>query len=159
MDDLRLANFQVIRDGRGVVAVALDVAERKFNVLTTEVFEELQTLLAHLEQDKAARLVVFRGAKKSGFLAGADLKEIAAMKTPESVHRYAVAGQAAFDRLEKLRIPTIAVIHGPCLGGGLEFALACHYRVARDDAVTQLGLPEVKVGLLPAWGGARACQS
>jgi 3-hydroxyacyl-CoA dehydrogenase/enoyl-CoA hydratase/3-hydroxybutyryl-CoA epimerase len=155
MSELDLKNFQLTSDARGVVSVGLDVADRKFNVLTTEVFEELQTLLARLEKDPAARLVMFRGAKETGFLAGADLKEINAMQDRESVQRFAVAGQEAFDRLERLRIPTVAVIHGPCLGGGLEFALACRYRIARDDGTTQFGVPEVRLGLLPAWGGTQ----
>jgi 3-hydroxyacyl-CoA dehydrogenase/enoyl-CoA hydratase/3-hydroxybutyryl-CoA epimerase len=155
VDQLDLKNFRVTSDARGVVIVGLDVAGRKFNVLTTDVFEELQTLLAGLEKDPAARLVAVRGAKETGFLAGADLKEINAMQDRDSVQRFGVAGQEAFDRLERLGIPTMAVIHGPCLGGGLEFALACRYRVARDDAATQFGVPEVRLGLLPAWGGTQ----
>ncbi len=155
MNQLDLKNFHVTNDARGVATVAIDVANCKFNVLTTEVFDELQTLLAYLENDRAARLVEFCGAKESGFLAGADLKEINAMPDHESVQRFGVAGQEAFDRLERLAIPTVAVIHGPCLGGGLEFALACRYRIARDDAATQFGVPEVRLGLLPAWGGTQ----
>ena len=64
-------------------------------------------------------------------------------------------GQQLFDRIERLPMPTVAVIHGPCLGGGLEFALACQYRVARDDETTRLGLPEIQLGLLPGWGGTQ----
>ena len=155
MSGLKLKNFRVTSDFSGVVTVGIEVADRKFNVLTTEVFDELQTLLAHLEKDPAARLVVFRGAKETGFLAGADLKEINAMPDHASVQRFGIAGQDAFDHLERLRIPTVAVIYGPCLGGGLEFALACRYRIARDDGATQFGVPEVRLGLLPAWGGTQ----
>ena len=155
MSGLHLKNFHVTSDFIGVVSVGIDAADRKFNVLTTEVFDELQTLLAHLEQDPAARLVVFRGAKETGFLAGADLKEINAMPDQACAQRFGVAGQEAFDHLERLEIPTVAVIYGPCLGGGLEFALACRYRVARDDGATQFGVPEVRLGLLPAWGGTQ----
>ena len=155
MSGLKLKNFHVTSDFFGVVTVGIDVANRKFNVLTTEVFDELQTLLAHLEKDSAARLVVFRGAKPTGFLAGADLKEIDAMSDHVSVQRFGVAGQEALDHLERLGIPTVAVVHGPCLGGGLEFALACRYRIARDGGATQFGVPEVRLGLLPAWGGTQ----
>jgi 3-hydroxyacyl-CoA dehydrogenase/enoyl-CoA hydratase/3-hydroxybutyryl-CoA epimerase len=155
MSGIDLKNFHVTSDFFGVVTVGIDVADRKFNVLTTEVFAELQLLLANLEKEPSARLVVFRGAKETGFLAGADLKEIIAMPDRESVQRFGVAGQEAFDRLERLKIPTIAVVHGPCLGGGLEFALACRYRIARDDGSTQFGVPEVRLGLLPAWGGVQ----
>ncbi len=156
MSGLNLKTFQVTCDARGVVTAELDVADRKFNVLTTEVFAELQTLLGWLEAaNPSTRLILFRGAKATGFLAGADLKEINAMQDHESVQRFGVAGQEAFDRLERLAIPTVAVVHGPCLGGGLEFALACRYRIARDDSKTQFGAPEVRLGLLPAWGGTQ----
>jgi 3-hydroxyacyl-CoA dehydrogenase/enoyl-CoA hydratase/3-hydroxybutyryl-CoA epimerase len=150
-----MKNFRVQCDARGVANVGIDVADRKFNILTTEVFAELQTLLASLESDRSVQLVVFRGAKATGFLAGADLKEINAMPDRESVERFGAAGQEAFDRLERLKVPTIAVVHGPCLGGGLEFALACRFRIARDDGATQFGVPEVRLGLLPAWGGVQ----
>jgi fatty-acyl-CoA synthase len=155
VDLSKLKNFRVTSDPRGVVTVALDVPGRTYNVLTSPVFAELQEVLLHLEQDSAARLVIFRGGKKTGFLAGADLREISLIPNAQAAERFATIGQEAFNRLERLPIPTVAEIHGPCLGGGLELALACRYRVGRDDDSTRLGLPEMKVGLLPAWAGTQ----
>ena len=148
-------NFHVTCDGRGVVTVALDVPGRTYNVFTEQVLAELQSLVAHLEHDPAARLVIFRSAKESGFLAGGDLREVSALQNCQSAEQIVIVGQKLFDRVEALPLPTVAAIHGPCLGGGLEFALACRYRIARDDDSTRLGLPEVKLGLLPAWGGTQ----
>ncbi len=155
MDLSYLKNFRVSRDGRGVVTAALDVPGRAHNLFTAQVFAELQSLVSCLEHDESARLVVFRSAKESGFLAGGDIREISAWQTTTDADRIVTRGQTLFDRVEGLAIPTVAVIHGPCLGGGLEFALACRHRIARDDAETRLGLPEVKLGLLPAWGGTQ----
>jgi 3-hydroxyacyl-CoA dehydrogenase/enoyl-CoA hydratase/3-hydroxybutyryl-CoA epimerase len=99
--------------------------------------------------------VVFRSAKPSGFMAGADVHRIRQIESESEVRAVLTAGHELFDRGERLPCPTIAVIHGPCLGGGLEFALACRYRVARDDAQTKIGLPEVMLGLIPGWGGTQ----
>lgn len=148
-------SFQVTRDTRGVATVSMDVPGRTYNVFTEEVFAELERLLAELERDRTVRLVLFQSGKDSGFHVGADLRTIAAMQGPEAADRFLAIGQRVFDQLERLPMPTVSLIHGPCLGGGLEFALACRYRLARDDASTRLGLPEVKLGLLPGWGGTQ----
>jgi 3-hydroxyacyl-CoA dehydrogenase / enoyl-CoA hydratase / 3-hydroxybutyryl-CoA epimerase len=150
-----LTCFHVARDPRGVVAAALDVPGRKHNVLGEQVFLEFETLLHWLEHDPAVRLVRFESGKESGFLAGADLRELYALGSREAAERLGGLGQRLFHRLERFPLPTVAVIHGPCLGGGLEFALACRYRVARDDDRTRLGLPEVGLGLVSAWGGTQ----
>ena len=155
MDLPELRNFHVTCDGRGVVTAALDVPGRAYNLFTEQVLGELQSLVARLEHDPAARFVIFCSSKESGFLAGGDLREISGLQSLQSAEQIVIIGQKLFDRLEGLSIPTAAVIHGPCLGGGLEFALACRYRIARDDDSTRLGLPEVKLGLLPAWGGTQ----
>src|SRR5204862_3420916 len=88
-------------------------------------------------------------------LAGADIQQFADVRTPEEAAALSAAGQQLFDKLELLPIPTLAVVHGPCLGGGLELALACDYRLVVDAPGTQLGLPEVELGLLPGWGGTQ----
>ena len=150
-----LRNFQVACDKRGVVTAALDLPGRTYNLFTEQVLAELQTLVAYLERDPAARLVIFRSAKQSGFLAGGDLRSVSALQDCQSADKIVIFGQKLFDRLEGLPMPTVAAIHGPCLGGGLEFALACRYRVARDDDSTRLALPEITLGLLPAWGGTQ----
>jgi 3-hydroxyacyl-CoA dehydrogenase/enoyl-CoA hydratase/3-hydroxybutyryl-CoA epimerase len=142
------------RDSRGVELVTVDVAESAVNIFTEGLMQELAELVQRWEH-QVPRAVVFRSGKESGFLAGADVKQIQRLQTTEEVEGVLRAGQELFSRVERLACPVIAAIHGPCLGGGLEFALACHYRIARDDAATRLGLPEVQLGLIPGWGGTQ----
>jgi fatty-acyl-CoA synthase len=153
MDRSLLTNLHAVSDERGVVTVILDLPGRSYNVLTAHVLAELKAAVEHLEHDPSARLVIFRSGKASGFLAGADLREISALQDTQNARQLVISGQEVFNRLESLAVPTVAAIHGPCLGGGLELALACRYRIARDANSTRLGLPESKIGLLPAWGG------
>jgi len=148
-------NFLVETDPQGVVTVSLDVRNRPMNVFDWGVMNELERVVDEIEASKNIRLVVFRSHKESGFLAGADVHRIAKIDSPEEVRRMVTFGQAIFARIEKLPMPTVAAIHGPCLGGGLEWALACDYRLARDNSSTQIGLPEIKLGLIPAWGGTQ----
>src|SRR5262245_10890767 len=142
------------RDPRGVATVTFDVQGSPVNVFNDEMFRELGRAVEQLERDPP-RAVVFRSAKPSGFIAGADVHRIRQIESESEVRTVLAAGHELFDRVEQLPCPTIAVIHGPCLGGGLEFALACRYRVARDDAQTKIGLPEVMLGLIPGWGGTQ----
>jgi fatty-acyl-CoA synthase len=150
-----LSYFHLIRDPRGVLTAVLDAPGRKYNVLGEEAIAELQTLLDAWEHDPTVRLLLFRSGKESGFIAGADLRELYAITSPQTADQISNIGQKLFGRLQRLAVPTVAAIHGPCLGGGLEFALACRYRIARDDATTRLGLPEIAFGLVPAWGGTQ----
>ena len=140
------------RDNRGIASVTLDVQGSPVNVFNSAVASELQVALEQLEQ-QPPRAVVFQSSKPTGFFAGADIKQIQLLKTIEQAQEALVRGQQLFDRVERLPCPSIAVIHGLCLGGGLEFALACKYRIARDDPQTRLGLPETQLGLIPGWGG------
>src|SRR5262245_40820518 len=142
------------RDPRGVATVTFDVQGSPVNVFNDEMFRELGRAVEQLERD-SPRAVVFRSAKPSGFMAGADVHHIRRIESETEARAVIDAGHELFDRVEKLPCPTVAVIHGPCLGGGLEFALACRYRVARDDAQTKIGLPEVTLGLIPGWGGTQ----
>ncbi|MDB5309003.1 MAG: fadJ [Gemmataceae bacterium] len=151
-DDFR--HLRLDRDGRGVATVSFDVQGSPVNIFNDEVVRELQEVVGRLER-QPPRVVVFRSGKPSGFLAGADLRRIQQIQTEEEVRGVLAAGHELFDRIERLPCPTVAVIHGPCLGGGLEFALACRYRLARDDAQTRIGLPEVQLGLIPGWGGTQ----
>jgi 3-hydroxyacyl-CoA dehydrogenase / enoyl-CoA hydratase / 3-hydroxybutyryl-CoA epimerase len=98
---------------------------------------------------------VFRSGKPAGFFAGADIHRIHEIATPAEAEAMLSIGQELFQKVANLPAPTVAVIHGPCLGGGLEFALACTCRVARDDAATRIGLPETQLGLIPGWGGTQ----
>ncbi len=149
-----LRHFTLDRDDRGVVTVSFNVQGFPVNVFTDEVVEELARIVEDLERS-APTLVIFRSGKASGFLAGADVRRIQRMETPDEASVAIDAGRDLFDRIWHLPCPTVAVIHGLCLGGGLEFALACRFRVARDDASTRLGLPEIQLGLIPGWGGTQ----
>lgn len=148
-------NFQISRDDRGIVTVSLDVPGRPMNVLTTEVLSELDRIVHELETSNGVRLVIFRSDKESGFLSGADVEALQRISTASETQRAVEMGQTLFQRIEWLPMPTVAVIHGPCLGGGLELALACDHRIARDNSSTKIGLPEIKLGLIPGWGGTQ----
>lgn len=147
-------HFRFDRDTRGVATLTLDVQGSPVNIFADDVVEELSEIVNLLEKE-TPRVVVFRSGKPSGFLAGADVRRIQQIPTEEEARSVQSVGQQLFDRIEQLPCPTIAVIHGVCLGGGLEFALACRHRIARDDSQTKIGLPEVQLGLIPGWGGTQ----
>ena len=144
----------VERDPDGSVALKLDVPGRSVNVFNRQVVADLDAALDAVAATNAPLLVV-RSGKKSGFVAGADLHEFLAIKDAAGATATSAAGQKLFDKLAALPMPSIAAISGACLGGGLEFALACDYRLVFDKPNTQLGLPEVELGLLPGWGGTQ----
>ncbi|MEM9588428.1 MAG: enoyl-CoA hydratase-related protein, partial [Planctomycetota bacterium] len=132
MNTLPMINFQVDRSQPGVCRVILDVPQRPLNVLTESVMTELKQIVSELEQAQDVRVVTFESGKESGFLAGADVSVISQIATPAQAQSLLEAGQMLFQRIEWLPMTTIAVIHGPCMGGGLELSLACDYRIARD---------------------------
>src|SRR5205085_7603557 len=94
-------------------------------------------------------------AKENGFAAGADIDEFTTLKSAEEAGAFINLGNEVFDKIAALPFPTLALIHGFCMGGGTELALACRYRVADDGPKTRMGLPEVMLGIVPGWGGAR----
>ena len=138
-----------------VALVRIDVPNSKVNLLSQAVMNELSTVVGKLEQPGAFVGAIFYSGKADNFIAGADIKEILkAQSMPVTVaYQGCQDGKALLDRIRALRIPTVAAIHGRCLGGGLELALACRHRVVSDDKGTVLGLPEVALGVLPGWGG------
>jgi 3-hydroxyacyl-CoA dehydrogenase/enoyl-CoA hydratase/3-hydroxybutyryl-CoA epimerase len=148
------ATIVVERDPDGALALILDVPGRSVNVFNRQVMADLDAALDAVADRKAALLVV-RSGKKSGFVAGADLEEFLGIQDAASATAISESGQKLFGKLAALPMPTIAAISGACLGGGLEFALACDYRLVFDKPSTQLGLPEVELGLLPGWGGTQ----
>src|SRR5262249_39833475 len=139
----------------GVAALMLELPDRPVNVITRRLLAALDAALDRVEAESSFQLLVIRSGKPGSFLAGADVHELAAVKTPQEAMELSAAGQRVFDRLAGLRLPTVAIISGSCLGGGLELALACDYRVAVAHPKTQFGFPEVELGLLPAWGGTQ----
>nr|WP_246505290.1 3-hydroxyacyl-CoA dehydrogenase NAD-binding domain-containing protein [Microvirga antarctica] len=147
-------NWRMALDSNGVAWLTLDKKDASANTLSEDVMRELDGILAGLERNPPKGLVI-RSAKESGFIAGADINQFKGVTDAEAVKAALRFGHAVVDRLEALPVPTIAVIHGYCLGGGLEIALACKYRIARNDA--SLGFPEILLGLHPGLGGtARA---
>ncbi len=143
-------NFKLTRDGDGIAWLLFDREGTSANTLSASVLEEFETVIAALEQDRPAGIVI-RSAKPSGFIAGADVNEFRGVTDPREVETQMARAHAVVDRLEALKVPSVAVIHGFCLGGGLEVALACNTRVAIDNA--RFGFPEVMLGLHPGLGG------
>lgn len=148
-------NFHIERDDRGFVVVAFDVPGQSQNTFNASVITELDSFVSTLASDSHANAVVFISQKDGSFFAGADVKEIYNIQNADDARDKIKAGQKLFSKIEALPMPTLAAIHGVCLGGGLEFALACDYRIACDDRSTRIGLPEVELGILPGWGGTQ----
>jgi 3-hydroxyacyl-CoA dehydrogenase/enoyl-CoA hydratase/3-hydroxybutyryl-CoA epimerase len=146
------AAWNLTRDAEGIAWLSLDKPGTSANVLSAAVLAELDLLLGQIEAALPKGLVLL-SAKKSGFVAGADIKEFTQLTDEATGYALTRRGQAVFDRLEALRCPTVAAIHGFALGGGLELALACHYRIGVADDRLSLGLPEVQLGLHPGFGG------
>jgi 3-hydroxyacyl-CoA dehydrogenase / enoyl-CoA hydratase / 3-hydroxybutyryl-CoA epimerase len=123
------------------------------NIFDAATLDELSEHLDAVEKDPSLRGLIIASAKKSIFVAGADLKTLLEAAKTGEMRGFIERGQQVFNRLSDLKIPTVAAIHGASAGGGYEVALACDYRVASDDPATRIGLPETSLGLLPAWGG------
>ena len=144
--------WKLERDADGIAWLSFDKPATSVNVLSGGVLLELNEQLAQLDKSPPRGLVVL-SAKKSGFVAGADIKEFTGLSDEASGYQLIRRGQQVLDRLAALSFPTVAAIHGFALGGGLELALACRYRVAVGDERLALGLPEVQLGIHPGFGG------
>ena len=147
--------FTLTVDSRGHARLVFDLPSEKINKLTADVLAELDHLIDTIQEDKKIQVIVLSSAKKDIFIAGADINEIAEIMEPNDGTQKALRGQAILNKLENLNVPTIAIIDGACLGGGLELALACTYRISTDHPKTKLGLPEVKLGIIPGFGGTQ----
>jgi 3-hydroxyacyl-CoA dehydrogenase / enoyl-CoA hydratase / 3-hydroxybutyryl-CoA epimerase len=143
-------HFKLTRDSDGIAWLLFDREGASANTLSADVMAEFNTALASIESQRPTGLVI-RSAKTSGFIAGADVNEFRGAADPKAVETTIGQAHAVIDRLEGLKIPTVAVIHDFCLGGGLEVALACQSRIAIDGA--RFGFPEVMLGLHPGLGG------
>src|SRR5688572_5103748 len=153
LDGLRFQHWQTELRADGVLVLSFDRAGAPVNTFGQDVLIELDTLIERLALDPPKGLVL-RSAKASGFIAGADIKEFQTFDAKGTVGDAIRRGQQTFQRLSELPCPTVAAIHGFCMGGGTEIALACRHRVASNDASTRIGLPEVKLGIYPGWGGS-----
>ncbi len=139
----------------GIAIVTFDLPNESVNKLNRAVKDEFVALVSQLERDSTVRAAVLISGKPDVWIAGADIEEFLELKTAADAERLSRDGQMLLDSLEHLRTPIIAAIHGACLGGGLETALACRYRIATDHPKTVLGLPEVQLGLIPGAGGTQ----
>jgi 3-hydroxyacyl-CoA dehydrogenase / enoyl-CoA hydratase / 3-hydroxybutyryl-CoA epimerase len=137
----------------GLVIVTFDAPDSPANIFDAATLAELETAVDALAADSQVRGVIFTSAKSSIFIAGADIKALAQAEGT-ALRQSVETGQRIFQKIADLRVPSAAAIHGACLGGGLELALACDWRVASPAHVTRIGLPETQLGILPAWGGS-----
>ncbi len=145
---------QYNKDADGIVTLVLDMPGRSMNVLNEELTGPFGEAITQIENDASVTGVILTSGKKE-FLAGADIEKVYAMTDPQEAFEMAEAYKAFLRRLEKCGRPVAAALNGTALGGGLELALACHYRVAINDPKAKIGLPEVKLGLLPGGGGTQ----
>jgi 3-hydroxyacyl-CoA dehydrogenase/enoyl-CoA hydratase/3-hydroxybutyryl-CoA epimerase len=139
----------------GVAVLTLDVPGEPVNTLSPDMRDVFTALLSGAEKDPQVKAVVFISGKKDNFVAGAKIDFLQTLKTAEEVSALARQTQQSFDTVDAFPKPVVVAIHGACLGGGLEWALACDYRIASDSPKTTLGLPEVQLGLLPGAGGTQ----
>lgn len=148
--------FHLTIDEQNIAWLAIDVPGEKMNTLQAAFAQEMQEVFATLEAQKTSlKGMVIHSLKPDNFIAGADVRMLNACQSASEAQALAKQGQEMFQTLSDLPFPVVAAIHGPCLGGGLELALACHYRVCSDADITRLGLPEVQLGLLPGSGGTQ----
>lgn len=146
-------HWQLTKDTHNVFWLALDRQGKSVNSIHGEILSELDDIVTALSGKLPPTALIIYSAKPTGFIAGADIEQFKGIDDPEVAINLIRQGQHVFDKLERLPFTTVAMIDGFCLGGGCELALACDYRVASLDSKTKLGLPEIKLGIHPGWGG------
>ncbi len=149
-----MVNSIFYREIDNIGIIEIDQADSKVNTLTTELMKEFEKTIDEIYKSKIEGLIII-SKKKDIFIAGADIKEIEGITSFVEAQSKSREGQAILNKLENLEIPTLAAINGACLGGGLELALACKYRIASSSDKTKLGLPEVQLGIIPGFGGTK----
>ena len=137
-----------------VCVLTFDRPDSGANIFDAPTMKELSEHVDAIERDESLRGLIITSAKKSIFIAGADLKTLLAQAQTGEMRDFIAEGQRVFNRVAELKIPTVAAIHGACAGGGYEVTLACDWRIASDEPATRIGLPETTLGLIPAWGGS-----
>ncbi|MCG2577277.1 3-hydroxyacyl-CoA dehydrogenase NAD-binding domain-containing protein [Dechloromonas sp. XY25] len=150
--NLNLQHWRLLVDVQGIATATLDKAGESANSLSADVLREFSSILDQLDVYPPKGLIV-RSGKEAGFIAGADISEFSQLDTPEKGRTLVERGWGLFNRLAAVKYPTLALVRGHCLGGGLELALACRYLLAVDESGTKMGLPEVMLGIFPGWGG------
>ena len=152
-DGLRFQHWQTELRPDGIVVLTLDRADAPVNAIAQAVLDELDQIVERIAIERPKAVVIHSG-KPGGFAPGADIKEFQGFDATGSVEDVLRRGQRIYQKLATLCVPTVAAIHGHCMGGGTELALACRHRVASNAANTRIGLPEVKLGIYPGWGGS-----
>lgn len=150
--NVNLQHWKLVVDAEGIATATFDKAGETANSLSADVLREFSSLLDQLDLYPPKGLII-RSGKDAGFIAGADIGEFSQLDTPEKGRELVERGWTLFNRLEAIKYPTLALVRGHCLGGGLELALACRYLLAVDESGTKMGLPEVMLGIFPGWGG------
>ncbi|MCU8152480.1 fatty acid oxidation complex subunit alpha FadJ [Vibrio vulnificus] len=153
MSEQKAFNLKI--DEQNIAWLGIDVPNEKMNTLQAAFADEMKAIFAQLKDSSGQKGLIVHSLKPDNFVAGADVRMLEACKTAPEAEALARQGQELFQQLSDLPYPVVAAIHGPCLGGGLELALACDFRVCSDDDATRLGLPEVQLGLLPGSGGTQ----
>jgi len=136
-----------------VLVVTID-CPGKVNKVSSAMLNEMEVIINDVKSKKYKGLAIVSG-KDDNFVVGADLDELTSMKTEDEIRAYITKANSVLSRLEKLPFPTVCVINGNCLGGGVELALVTDYRIATDSTNTVIGFPEIKLGLIPAAGGTQ----
>ncbi|MFP4374735.1 MAG: 3-hydroxyacyl-CoA dehydrogenase NAD-binding domain-containing protein [Spirochaetaceae bacterium] len=149
----RTAPAVTLRESGGLAELVFDDPTGRANILSTPVMQELDRIVRSLEGRRDLKALLVKSGKPGMFIAGADVHEIAGLSDPDDARTKAGHGQEILNRLEDLPFPSVALIDGACLGGGLELSLACDYRIATDNPKTKLGLPETSLGIIPGFGG------
>src|SRR5690606_28440816 len=152
LESTDLRHFPCTTDPEGITWLTIDCAGSSLNRLSRDVLEELGRVLDHFQSAPPKALVIHSG-KAAGFIAGADIDEFSQLNDAATARAFIERGWAVFNRLAAVPWPTLALIQGHCMGGGLELALACRYRLVVDQPDTRLSLPEVMLGIFPGWGG------
>ncbi|USD36676.1 MULTISPECIES: fatty acid oxidation complex subunit alpha FadJ [Ferrimonas] len=152
---MKTDSFQVEVGNDKIAVITMDVPGETMNTLRSEFGEEVRQVLDFIKSRSDLLGIVFTSGKPDSFIAGADINMLADCQTAEDVYTLSRDGHKLLNELSRLPLPVVAAIHGPCLGGGLELALACDYRVISNHAKTVLGLPEVQLGILPGGGGTQ----
>lgn len=148
----KLRHWQLSVDENHIAWLQFKYADGHANILNHNVFSELEELIEHFSKETPKGIIITSG-HDSGFIAGADINEFSTMEDPKIAYDHLRYGQEIFSKFEALSCPTIALVNGFCLGGGMEFILSCRYRIALDDPKTRFGFPEVQLGIHPGWGG------
>jgi len=150
MKDLKFLKTEVIND---VLVVSIN-CPGKVNKVSSDLLNEIETIINQTQGKKYKGMVIV-SEKPDNFVVGADIDELKSMKTDEAIKQYISKANDILFKLEKLPFPTVSMIHGNCLGGGVELTLVTDYRIATDSTETVMGLPEIKLGLIPAAGGTQ----